>query len=339
MKAAFLAKQDEFVVSDLPDPAVEGWAVVRTKAAGVCGTELHILDGMIEPPHFPFVMGHEAAGVVVSTPTGSSVKPGDRVAIYNMIGCGKCQWCRSGNEQVCLDPVGQLGFTLDGTFSDLIAIPAENLISLPEQVSFADAALLSCGGMTAVHAIRLGNVSLGDTVVVNGVGGVGLMAIQVAFAAGARVIAIADSAEKAALASDAGAFHVVVLDDEGYAAVPTKVKEATGGVGATHFIELVGTSASMLAGIRSLARHGAFVSIGYTKEEFAFHPIELILSEIRILSSVAASRRDLEAAIRLCADGRLTTVIDTRYALADVEVALDRLRARQVSGRNVLVWE
>jgi propanol-preferring alcohol dehydrogenase len=193
--------------------------------------------------------------------------------------------------------------------------------------------------MTAVHAIRLGQVSLGDTVVVNGVGGVGLMAIQVAYAAGARVIAIADSAEKASLASEAGAFHTVVLDQEGYDAVPARVKGATSGVGATHFIELVGTSASMLAGIRSLGRRGAFVSIGYTKEEIAVHPIELILSEIRLLSSVAASRRDLETAIRLAAEGRLTTVIDTRYPLAEVEVALDRLRARQVSGRNVLVWE
>ncbi len=339
MKAAFLEAPDRFVVGDLPDASVEGWAVVQTKAAGVCGTELHILDGMIEAPHLPFVLGHEAAGVVVSAPAGSGVSVGDRVAVYNMIGCGKCQWCRSGNEQVCIDPVGQLGFTLDGTFRDLIAVPAENLIPLPEQVSFADAALLSCGGMTAVHAIRLGNVGLGDTVVVNGVGGVGLMAIQVAYAAGARVLAIADSADKAKLATAAGAFHTIVLDDGGYEAIPAKVKEATGGLGATHFIELVGTSASMLAGIRSLGKHGAFVSIGYTTEEIAVHPIELILSEIRFLSSVAASRRDLEAAVRLAADGRLTTVIDTRYPLSDVQLALDRLRARQVSGRNVVVWE
>jgi propanol-preferring alcohol dehydrogenase len=165
------------------------------------------------------------------------------------------------------------------------------------------------------------------------------MAIQVAFAAGARVLAIADSADKAKLATDAGAFYSIVLDGEGYEAVPAKVKEATGGLGATHFIELVGTSASMLAGIRSLGRHGAFLSIGYSKEEIAVHPIELILSEIRLLSSVAASRRDLETAIRLSADGRLSAVIDTRYPLSDVKVALDRLRARQVSGRNVLEWE
>jgi propanol-preferring alcohol dehydrogenase len=339
MKAAILANKNQFSVSEIPDPSVEGWAVVQIKASGVCGTELHILDGMIEPPHFPFVLGHEAAGVVVSVPSGSDISIGDRVAVFNMIGCGKCEWCRSGNAQVCTDPVGQLGFTLDGTFSDLIAVPVENLIPLPEQVSFADAALFSCGGMTAVHAIRLGQVSLGDTVVVNGVGGVGLMAIQVAYDAGARVIAIADSAEKASLASEAGAFHTVVLDDEGYDAVPAQVKLVTSGFGATHFIELVGTSASMLAGIRSLGRRGAFVSIGYTKEEIAVHPIELILSEIRLLSSVAASRRDLETAIRLAAEGRLTTVIDTRYPLAEVQVALDRLRARQVSGRNVLVWE
>jgi len=338
VKAAVLASKDEFVVTDLPDASVDGWAVVQTKAAGVCGTELHILDGMIEAPHFPFVLGHEAAGVVVSAP-GGSVATGDRVAVYNMIGCGVCEWCRGGNEQICTNPVGQLGFTLDGTFSDLIAVPAANLIKLPDNVSFEDAALFSCGGMTAVHAVRLGAVGLGDTVIVNGVGGVGLMAIQVAIAAGARVLAVADSAEKADLARSAGAYHAIVLDDDGYDAVPARVKEATGGAGATHFIELVGTSSSMLAGIRSLGRRGAFISIGYTTEEIAVHPIELILSEIRVFSSVAASRRDLETAVRLGEQGRLATVIDTAYPLSEVGVALDRLRARQVSGRNVLVWK
>ena len=339
MKAAVMASKDEFAIREIPDAHVDGWAIVQTKAAGVCGTELHILDGMIDAPHFPFVLGHEAAGVVLSAPTGSNVAVGDRVAVYNMIGCGTCRWCRSGREEVCTDPVGQLGFTLDGTFSDLIAVPAENLIKLPDAVSFADAALFSCGGMTAVHAVRLGEVSLGDSVVVNGVGGVGLMAIQVALAAGARLIAVADSEEKAALARSAGAFHVVVLDDDGYDAVPAKIKEATDGAGATHFIELVGTSASMAAGVRSLGRHGAFISIGYTKELIELHPIEFILSEIRWLSSVAAARRDLETAIQLGADGRLTTVIDTSYPLSDVQIALDRLRSRQVSGRNVLEWK
>ncbi len=339
MRAAVLESKGELQVSDFDEESPADWAIVETRAAGICGTELHLLDALFEPPSYPFVIGHEAAGVVVAAPQSGGLAEGQRVAIYNMVGCGHCSWCESGNQQICTDPVGQLGFTLHGTFRDRVAVPASNLVPLPDVVSFETAALLSCGGMTAVHAARLAGVGLGDTVVVDGVGGVGLMAVQVATAAGARVLVIADSQEKAALASGVGAIGTIVLDERGYEAIAERVKEATGGAGASHFFELVGTGASMLAGIRCLARRGTFVSIGYTSDTIDVHPVELILSEIRIVSSVAASRRDLVTAVQLAADGRLQTVIDTRYPLEEVAVGLERLRARQVKGRNVLVWE
>jgi D-arabinose 1-dehydrogenase-like Zn-dependent alcohol dehydrogenase len=338
MKAAFLEKKGELVVGDFPGAYRDGWAVVQTRAAGICGTELHILDAMFEPPGYPFVIGHEAAGVVFDAPPGSAVVVGQRVAVYNMVGCGTCKWCGSGDDQVCTNATGQLGFTLNGTFADFIAVPAVNLVPLPDTVSFEEAALLSCGGMTAVHAVRLAGVSIGDTVVVNGIGGVGLMVAQVAKAAGARVIAIADSADKAALAQQVGATSTVVVGEGGYDVVAEHLLELTGGAGADHFFELVGTGASMIAGIRSLGRRGTFVSIGYTGDEIKIHPVELILSEARIVSSVAASKRDLEAAVQLLTDGRIEVVIDTRYPLDDVSVGLDRLRSRQVKGRNVVVW-
>jgi len=311
---------------------------VQTRAAGICGTELHIIDALFEPPSYPFVIGHEASGVVVDAPPGSHVSAGQRVAVYNMIGCGRCRCCRMGDDQICTDPVGQLGFTLDGTFCDTIVVPPNNLVSLPDQVSFEDAALLSCGGMTAVHAVRLAGVSIGQTVVVNGVGGVGLMVIQVARAAGARVIAVADSEAKASIAEEAGASGCVVLGEDAYESVADSVREMTSGAGSDHFFELVGTTASMLAGLRGLARRGTFVSIGYTSDELQIHPVELILSETRVVSSVAASLLDLEIAVGLAAEGRVRTMIDTRYSLDDVGTGLDRLRARQVKGRNVLVW-
>ena len=94
----------------------------------------------------------------------------------------------------------------------------------------------------------------------------------------------------------------------------------------------------MLAGIRSLGRGGKLVIIGYTDEHLDLHPIELILSEIQIVSSVAASRRDLVTAVQLAAAGRLSATIDTRYPLDEIGTALERLRARQVRGRNVIVW-
>jgi 2-desacetyl-2-hydroxyethyl bacteriochlorophyllide A dehydrogenase len=337
MKAALLYDGD-VRVEETADPAADGWALVSTRAAGVCGTELHFLDGMIPPPTTPFQLGHEAAGVVLEAPPGSAVAPGDRVAVYNMVGCGRCPQCRRSRESLCVDPIGQLGFSLPGGFADVVRAPAENLVPLPENVSFETAALLACSGMSVVHASRLAGIALGDTVVVNGVGGVGLMAIQVANAAGARVIAVADSDAKAAAAREVGAADTVVLPGgEGYDELPDRIRDLTG-AGADHYVELVGTSQTMLAGIRSLGRGGKLVIIGYTDEHLDLHPIELILSEIQVISSVAASRRDLETAVQLAAAGRLSATIDTRYPLDEIGTALERLRARQVRGRNVIVW-
>jgi alcohol dehydrogenase, propanol-preferring len=339
MRAAVLAESGRLEVRDVPAPDPDGWALVRTRAAGVCGTELHFLDAMFDPPFFPFILGHEAAGVVEHAPPGSDLTPGDRVAVYNMVGCGECHWCRTGRDELCARPAGQLGFSLDGGFCELVRAPAANLIRLPDDVSFETGAVLACSGMTAVHAVRLADVRLGSTVVVDGVGGVGLMVIQVAAIAGARVIAVADAQAKAALARDAGASDVVVLEGgNGYETLPERIGELTGGLGADHYIELVGSQETMIAGLRSLGRAGTCTLIGYTGDDLTVNPVELILSERRILSSVAAARQDLETAVRLAGEGRLRVLVDTRYPLDEVGTALERLRARQVHGRNVLVW-
>jgi 2-desacetyl-2-hydroxyethyl bacteriochlorophyllide A dehydrogenase len=339
MKAALLHEGGDLRIEETAAPAADGWALVESRCAGVCGTELHFVDGMIPPPGYPFQLGHESAGIVLEAPPGSAVARGDRVAVYNMVGCGLCGPCRSGRESLCLDPVGQLGFTLPGTFADIVRVPAENLVPLPENVSFEAAALLSCSGMSAVHACRLAKIGLGDVVLVDGIGGVGTMAVQVAVAAGARVIAVADSAERGELAVSLGASDAVVLEGgRGYDELPARVRELTAGEGASHYVELVGTTETYLAGVRSLARGGKLVIIGYTEQHLDLHPIELILSEIEIVTSVAASRRDLVTAIGLAAAGRVEVTVDTRYPIDDVGVALERLKARQVRGRNVLVW-
>jgi D-arabinose 1-dehydrogenase-like Zn-dependent alcohol dehydrogenase len=339
MKAALLHESGELRIEEIDAPAADGWALVESRCAGVCGTELHFLDGMIPPPQHPFQLGHESAGVVLEAPAGGTVRPGDRVAVYNFVGCGRCRPCRTGRESICVDPVGQLGFSLPGTFADVVRVPVENLIPLPENVSFEAAALLSCSGMSAVHACRLGGIGLGDVVIVNGIGGVGTMAVQVCVAAGARVLAVADSADRGELAVALGASDAIVLEGgRGYDSLPDRVRDLTRGEGATHFVELVGTEETYLAGIRSLGRAGTVVIIGYTGEHLNVHPIELILSELKVVTSVAASRRDLETAIGLAAAGRVDVAVDTRYPIDELGTALDRLRARQVRGRNVLVW-
>lgn len=280
MRAARIFEDLTLRLEDVPDPVPgPGQVLVRIRAAGVCGTDLHILDGMIKPDPYPMTMGHEAAGVVESAGPGTGFSPGDRVAVYNKIFCGTCEQCLGGRHNICDTEPGQLGFNMDGGDAEYMAVPARNLVPVSAEVDFATAAVLTCAGMTAVHATRLSALRLGQTAVVNGIGGVGVLVVQAARQAGARVIAVADSEEKKQLALVHGASDAVLAGrPEDFAGLPSAVRELTGGRGTDVFFELVGTTESMTAGVRCLAKGGRFVSTGYTDQPLSVHPIEFILS-------------------------------------------------------------
>jgi len=338
MRAARIFEDLSLRVGEAPDPAPgPGEVLVRVHAAGVCGTDLHILDGMIKPDPYPMTIGHEAAGVVEAAGDGAGSSPGDRVAVYNKLYCGACEQCLAGRPNICDGEPGQLGFNMDGGDAEYVVVPARNLVPVPAAVDFATAAVLSCAGMTAVHAVRLSSLRLGQTAVVDGIGGVGILVVQAARHAGARVIAVADSEDKRQFALSHGAADAIVISQPGdYAGLPGAVRDRTGGRGTDVYFELVGTRESMAAGIRCLAKGGRFVATGYTDQELAIHPIEFILSETSLIATVAATRQDLQDAINLSASGQMTVPIAGRYPLDGVQDALDALRKRQVLGRQVL---
>jgi len=282
-------------------------------------------------------LGHEAAGMVDSAGPGTGFSPGDPVAVYNKLFCGSCEQCLGGRHNICDTEPGQLGFNMDGGDAEYVVVPARNLVPVPAGVDFATAAVLTCAGMTAVHATRLSALRLGQTAVVNGIGGVGVLVVQAARQAGAQVIAVADSEEKRQLALSHGAADSVLAGrPEDFAGLPRAVRELTGGRGADVFFELVGTTESMTAGVRCLAKGGRFVCTGYTDQPLSVHPIEFILSETSLVSTVAATRQDLADALRLAASGAMTAHIGGRVALDGVAGALDALRQRAVLGRQVI---
>jgi alcohol dehydrogenase, propanol-preferring len=338
MRAARIFDDLSLRVTDVPVPAAGPEQVlVRIHAAGVCGTDLHILDGMIKPDPYPMTIGHEAAGVVERAGDDTSLSPGDRVAVYNKLFCGWCEQCLAGRPNICDREPGQLGFNMDGGDGEYVVVPERNLVPVPDNVDFATAAVLTCAGMTAVHATQMSGLRLGDTAVVDGIGGVGILVVQAARAAGARVIAVADSSDKQDLARRHGAADGIVLAGAAdYATLPERVRELTGGRGADVFFELVGTTDSMTAGIRCLAKGGRFVSTGYTDQPLTVHPIEFILSETSLVATVAATRHNLEDALRLAEAGEMTVPIASRYPLDGIQDALDALRKRGVLGRQVL---
>lgn len=336
MKAATLTSDRglEIVVLDYPTPAAGDQVVAKVEAAGVCGTDLHFAEGLLDPSGTPRVLGHEIAVSLLSSE--GDLEAGDRFAVYNVLYCGDCAYCRSGRERLCTDSRGMLGFNVDGGFAEYVAVPRRNLIPLPDEVSAEMAAVLACSGMSAVHAVRLSAIGLGDVVMVDGIGGVGLMLIQVAAAAGARVIAVGDHPDKLDIALGAGADQVIhIADSDEYG----ELRESLPGNGARPkaFFETVGTKESMTAGYDVLAPGGSFVQIGYTSDRIDIHPSMLIKNELRLITSAAGSLADLETAIQLAASGAIIASITRREGLEELPAALDAIRNRTILGRSVLI--
>ncbi|CAA9590141.1 MAG: Alcohol dehydrogenase class III, partial [uncultured Thermomicrobiales bacterium] len=246
----------------VPQPGA-GEALVRVGAAGICHTELHLRHGVLNLGVAPLVPGHEIAGEVAAVGPGvDAVRPGDRVAVYYYVGCGRCSWCRQGQENLCRDVVDQFGFTADGGWAEYVVVPARNLVPLPDGLTVEEAAALGCSATTALHAVRsVADVRLGETVVVYGVGAVGYALIQLCRLAGARVIAVGRTPAKLALAAELGA-DVTINADELNPAVETL--RLTGDEGADVVFELVGITETMERSVAMLRRRGRLVFIGYS---------------------------------------------------------------------------
>jgi len=247
---------------------------VRVRAAGVCGTELHFVDGLYAPSRVPMTLGHEAAGTVDAV--GSQVRGwtvGDRAAVYYYLFCGGCRWCLVGRQNLCLAPRGVLAFAADGAFAEYVVVPARCLVRLPEQLAFEQAAPLCCAGTTAVHALADADVTPGEVVVVMGAGGVGLPTVQEARRRGAVVVAVSRNPDRRAAALTAGAVAAVAPQDLAV------VSELSGGQGADAVLELAGTTATLELAVGVLGRRGRLVLVGYSADTLTVSPLSLVVAE------------------------------------------------------------
>lgn len=244
------------------DPvASPGGVVVQVHATGLCRSDWHAWAGHDDGVALPHVPGHELVGVVVAV--GADVRRwtvGDRVTTPFVCGCGTCQWCQAGQAQVCPDQT-QPGFTHWGSFAEYVALHSAdtNLVMVSADIDDAAAAGLGCRFATSYRALtERARVQRGEWVTVVGVGGVGLSAVQVAAAAGARVVAVDRTPAALALAQRLGAEHTVVADGSDVAA---RVHELTGG-GSHVAVDAVGSATTCADAIHSLRRHGRHVQVG-----------------------------------------------------------------------------
>ncbi|MGY1594310.1 alcohol dehydrogenase catalytic domain-containing protein [Geodermatophilus sp. SYSU D00708] len=318
---------------DRPRPG-PGEVVLDVAAAGVCGTELHFLDGLLTPARTPITLGHEVAGVVAELGEDvAGLAVGDRVAVHYLHACGRCRWCAAGDDHLCDAPLGFLTFATDGGFAEQLVVPATAVVPVPDGVDLPTAATLCCSATTALHAVSVAGVGPGADAVVYGAGGVGLALVQVLREAGARVIAVARSRERLELATELGA---AVTVDASTQDVAGAVREATGGRGADVVFELVGTRDTGAAALASLGKGGTLVYVGYSFDRVEIDPLAMVVPEQRIVTSVGNRRAELVEALDLAARGRLVTTVTT-HPLDDAVRVLDDLRAGRVLGRAVLV--
>ncbi|HEU5007535.1 MAG TPA: zinc-dependent alcohol dehydrogenase family protein [Jatrophihabitantaceae bacterium] len=313
--------------------------VVRVMATGMCRSDWHAWAGHDDDVTFPHVPGHELAGVVAEV--GAEVrnwKVGDRVTVPFVCGCGRCEWCRSGNAQVCPDQQ-QPGFTHWGSFAEYVQLHAAdtNLVALPEQVEFAAAAGLGCRFATAYRAL-VGRARLteGEWVTVFGAGGVGLSAVMIARALGARVVAVDRNSEALAVASRLGAEHVLLADGID---IPAAVADLTGG---THVaIDAVGSEQTCGDAILSLRRRGRHVQVGLLPpvDGHPRVPMSRVIGwELDLLGSHGMAAADYPAMLRLIEQGALRPqqLIERTIGLDEAAALLPGFDQAVVAGMTMI---
>jgi NAD+-dependent secondary alcohol dehydrogenase Adh1 len=322
----------EFVERPVPEVAHPSDVLVRIGGAGVCATDLHAIEGLMEPAGvtLPRVLGHENAGWVEETGSAvSTVARGDAVLVYPPFSCGLCVACRRGNDMHCVRHEFT-GLSVDGGFADYVVVSERSLLRLPEGVEPQAVAPHADAGLTAYHAVRrLAHLAVpGSTAVVIGVGGVGHIALQLLRELGSSTVIAVDTDERRRrLATELGADDVVDSADS--------VREATSGRGADLVFDFVGTDQTHADAAAMLARGGTYSVIGYGGT-ISIPSGALVVNEHSVVGNLVGTWVDLYELLELHAAGKVMLKTET-HPLESVNEVLAKLHDGEVTGRAVLV--
>jgi len=339
MRAALLREyHSELELVDHPAPEITrpDEVLVKVGGAGVCATDLHAIEGLMEPAgvSLPRVLGHENAGWVDAVgDVVTTVSPGDAVILYPPYSCGLCVPCRRGDDMHCVNH-DFTGLSLDGGFAEHVLVRERSVIKLPAGLEPAEVAPHADAGLTAYHAVRrvAHLMRPGTTAVVTGIGGVGHIAVQLARELGSsRVIAIDTEEERLALARELGADEAVCAG----AGAPDAVRDLSAGRGADVVLDFVGTDETHASSLEMLGRAGSYAVIGYGGN-LPLTSMALVVGEKSVVGNLVGSWIDLYELIELHAAGRVTLRVQT-HPLDAINDVLGMLRDGAIVGRAVLV--
>ena len=292
MKGMLLSAYKQLDLVDMPSPQpAEDELLIRIKACGICGSDVHGYDGSTGRRLPPIVMGHEAAGVVESVGSAvSDFRPGDRVTFDSTVYCGKCFFCQRGDVNLCdnreVIGVSTPGFRRMGAFAEFVTVPARIAYKLPDNMPFEHAAMIEAVSV-AVHAVSLTPIELEDTVVVVGAGMIGLLVLQAARLAGAGQVVVFDLDDtRLELARGLGATHTI---NSRQADLIPQVLDLTGGRGAEAAIECVGATIPVKLALDSVRKGGAVTLVGNVSPTIEFGLQSVVTRQIRVQGSCASS--------------------------------------------------
>jgi NAD+-dependent secondary alcohol dehydrogenase Adh1 len=310
--------------------------LVKVEGAGVCATDLHAIDGEMEPAGLtlPIVLGHESAGRVAEVgDLVSTVAVGDPVLICPPHTCGLCVACRRGRDMMC-ERHQFTGLTVDGGFAEYVVVSERSVVPIPPGLDPAEVAPYSDAGITAYHAVKrlAGLVVPGSVVVAVGIGGVGHVGLQLLreLGSGGTIVAVDPSPRRRALAAGLGADAVLDAVE-----VPGAVRDLTDGRGADLVMDFVGTDATHAAGLEMLRRGGTYSIVGFGGT-VTVPSAALVGNENTIVGNLVGSWIDLWEVLQLHARGRIMLKTET-HPLDAVNDVLAKLREGEVTGRAVLV--
>lgn len=329
MKALMLQHYNQFEYLDVAMPEYGPFEVlVRVKACGICGSDIHGMDGSSGRRIPPLIMGHEAAGVVEATGANvASVKIGDRVTFDSMISCGNCSFCRAGTSNLC-DSRRVLGvspgdYRQHGAFAEYVVVPERIIFPLPDSVSFEHASMTEPVSI-ALHAVNITPLVLGADVAVVGTGMIGNLVIQALRKAGCgQIIAVDLDRAKLELAQEVGATCGLVADE---CNVAEEIGKLTGGRGADATFEAVGISATVNTAIDSVRKGGSVTLVGNLAANIDFPLQSVVTREISLYGSCGING-EYPAALNMIADGSINVqaLVSSVSPLSEGAMWFDRL--------------
>lgn len=326
-------------MADMPKPRpAAGEVLIRVEACGVCRTDLKILAGKhassarVVLPHIP---GHEVSGTIAELGPGvSGFEEGDPVVVHIYETCGHCTYCLEGREMLCENLGRWVGFDSPGGMAEYVRCAARRVVKLPPGVAVQDLAILGDAIATGVRAVKTrGAVRAGQTVLLTGVGGVGIHALQAAVTLEASVIVADTSKDRLALALEYGAQHALPAGPD----LKEQVKALTDGKGVDAAVDFSGNQSTVTAAAAALKPGGRLVLVGYEANTNVLVPSQdLVLSELEVVGSRYCTIGELRTAAKMVAEGQIRPVIGARLPLAEANEALRLLRTSAVNGRIIL---